>query len=143
MRRARERSHIVEGLRIALDNIDRVIALIRGSADTSAAKEGLMSEFGLSEKQARQFWRCACRGTALERHKLDEEYRSLQEEIAYLEALLADEKLVLREIKVELQEIKKKYGDERLTKIVNEEEIDLEDRCRGRNADCAYPSGLY
>jgi DNA gyrase subunit A len=129
LRRALERSHIVEGLRIALDNIDRVIALIRGSADTASAKEGLMEEFGLSEKQAQAILEMRLqRLTALERHKLDEEYRSLQEEIAYLEALLADEQLVLREIKVELQEIKKKYGDERLTKIVPDEgEIDLED----------------
>lgn len=129
LRRAKERSHIVEGLRIALDNIDRVIALIRGSADAPAAKEGLMSEFGLSEKQAQAILEMRLqRLTALERHKLDEEYRSLQEEIAYLEALLADERLVLREVKVELQEIKKKFGDERLTKIIPDEgEIDLED----------------
>jgi DNA gyrase subunit A len=129
LRRAKERSHIVEGLRIALDNIDRVIALIRGSADTPSAKEGLMSEFGLSEKQAQAILEMRLqRLTALERHKLDEEYRSLQEEIAYLEALLADERLVLREVKAELQEIKNKFGDKRLTKIIPDEgEIDLED----------------
>ncbi len=129
LRRAKERSHIVEGLRIALDHIDRIIALIRGSADGPTAKEGLMSEFSLSEKQAQAILEMRLqRLTALERHKLDEEYRSLQEEIAYLEALLADELLLLREVKTELQEIKNKFGDQRLTKIIPYEgEIDLED----------------
>jgi DNA gyrase subunit A len=129
LRRARERAHIVEGLRIALDNLDRIIELIRGSADVPTAKEGLMQEFGLTEKQAQAILEMRLqRLTALERTKLEEEYRSLMEEIAYLEALLADEKLILGEIDRDLQEIKQKYGDKRLTKIVSgEEEIDPED----------------
>ncbi|RJX23519.1 MAG: DNA gyrase subunit A [Dethiobacter sp.] len=129
LRRARERAHIVEGLRIALDNLDRVIALIRGSADAEKAREGLMQEFRLSEKQAQAILDMRLqRLTALERHKLQEEYLSLMEEIAYLEALLADERLVMKEIKKELNEIKEKYGNKRLTKIIHDEgEIVLED----------------
>ena len=129
LRQAREKAHLVEGLRIALNNLDRVIALIRGSADTEEAREGLIKEFGLSEKQARAILEMRLqRLTALERHKLEEEYRSLMEEIARLEALLADESLILQEIKSDLQAIKKKYGDERRTKIVPDEgDIDLED----------------
>lgn len=129
LRQARERAHLVEGLRIALNNLDRVIALIRGSADAEEARTGLIKEFGLSEKQARAILEMRLqRLTALERHKLEEEYRSLMEEIARLEALLASESLILQEIKSDLQDIKKKYGDERRTKIVPDEgDIDLED----------------
>lgn len=129
LRKARDRAHIVEGLRIALDNLDRVIQLIRGSADVNSAREGLIEEFALSEKQAQAILEMRLqRLTALERHKLDEEYMSLKEEIAYLEALLSNEKLILGEIKRELQEIKKKFGDKRRTTIIPEEgEIDIED----------------
>jgi DNA gyrase subunit A len=129
LRRAKERAHIVEGLRIALDNLDRIITLIRGSADVPEAREGLMQEFGLTEKQAQAILDMRLqRLTALERTKLEEEYRSLMEEIAYLEALLADEKLILGEIDRDLQEIKQKYGDKRLTKIIfKDQEIDPED----------------
>lgn len=129
LKKAKERAHIVEGLRIALDNLDRVIALIRGSADVEQAREGLKREFSLSEKQAQAILDMRLqRLTALERHKLQEEYLSLMEEIAFLEALLSDERLVMKEIKKELAEIKGKYGDKRRTKIVNDEgEIDLED----------------
>jgi DNA gyrase subunit A len=129
LRKARDRAHILEGLRIALDNLDRVIALIRGSADVEQAREGLMREFGLSEKQAQAILDMRLqRLTALERQKLQEEYRSLMEEIAFLEALLADERLVMKEIKRELKEIAEKYGDQRRTMIVPDEgEIDLED----------------
>ncbi len=129
LRKAKDRAHILEGLRIALDNLDRVIALIRGSADVEQAREGLMREFGLSEKQAQAILDMRLqRLTALERQKLQEEYRSLMEEIAFLEALLADERLVMKEIKRELKEIEEKYGDQRRTMIVPDEgEIDLED----------------
>ena len=129
LRKAKDRAHIVEGLRVALDNLDRIIALIRGSADVSSARQGLMQEFDLSEKQAQAILDMRLqRLTALERQKLDEEYRSLMEEIAYLEALLSDETLILREIKRDLSEVKGKYGDKRKTKIVPDEgEIDLED----------------
>ena len=129
LRKAKERAHIVEGLRIALDNLDLVIQLIRGSEDVNTAREGLMEEFALSEVQARAILEMRLqRLTALERYKLDEEYRSLMEEIAYLESLLANEKLILGEIQRELQEIKKKFGDKRKTKIVPDEgEIEIED----------------
>ncbi len=129
LRRARDRAHIVEGLRIALDHLDEVIALIRGSRDADEARRGLVEQFHLSEKQAQAILDMRLqRLTALEREKLEEEYRSLMEEIAYLEALLADDKLILREIRREMGEIKARYGDERLTQIVpDEEEIELED----------------
>ncbi len=129
LRKAKDRAHIVEGLRIALDNLDRVIALIRGSADVNSARSGLIREFDLSEKQAQAILEMRLqRLTALERQKLDEEYRSLMEEIAYLEALLSDETLILGEIRRELLEVKKKFGDKRRTKIIPDEgEIDLED----------------
>jgi len=129
LRKAEDRAHIVEGLRIALDHIDRIIDLIRSSADVNSARDGLIQEFKLSEKQAQAILDMRLqRLTALERRKLDEEYLSLKEEIAYLKALLSDEKLILGEIKRELQEIKKKFGDERRTKIVPDEgEIDVED----------------
>jgi DNA gyrase subunit A len=129
LRRARERAHLVEGLLIALSNIDRIIALIRGSADVEKAREGLMQEFSLSEEQARAILEMRLqRLTALERHKLEDEHRSLVAEIEHLETLLADEKLILQEIRQDLLEIKKKYGDKRRTKIVPDEgEINLED----------------
>ncbi len=129
LRRARERAHLVEGLRKALDNLDRIVELIRGSADAEEARNGLMTEFNFSEKQAQAILEMRLqRLTALERHKLEEEYRSLLEEIAYLEALLADESLILKEIKRGLLEIKKKFGDARKTLIVPDEgEIELQD----------------
>ncbi len=129
LRRARDRAHILEGLRIALSNLDRVVALIRGSENVEKARNGLRKEFGFTEKQAQAILEMRLqRLTALERHKLEEEYRALMEEIAYLEALLADESLVLEEIKRELLQTRKKFGDKRLTKILpDEEEIDLFD----------------
>ena len=129
LKRARDRAHLLEGLRIALDNLDRVIALIRGSADVEQAREGLMQEFALSEKQARAILEMRLqRLTALERDKLQEEYSCLVKEIAFLEALLADEHLIMQEIKKELLEVKEKYGDERRTMIVRDEgEIEMED----------------
>ncbi len=122
LRKARDRAHIVEGLRKALDNLDRIITLIRASADGEEAKAVLIKEFSFSEKQAQAILDMRLqRLTALERHKLEEEYRSLMEEIAYLEALLGDENLILKEINRELQEIKKKFGDPRRTRIVPDE----------------------
>ena len=129
LRKARDRAHIVEGLRIALDKMDRIIELIRGSANVDEARKGLIDEFSFSEKQAQAILDMRLqRLTALERHKLEEEYRSLMEEIAYLEALLADENLILKEIKRELLDIKKKFGDERKTRILPDEgDIHLDD----------------
>ncbi len=129
LRKAKDRAHIVEGLRKALDNLDRIIEIIRGSANVDEARSSLMDEFSFSEKQAQAILDMRLqRLTALERQKLEEEYRSLMEEIAYLEALLADENLILNEIKRELQETRKKFGDERMTRIVPDEgEIQLDD----------------
>lgn len=127
--RALERAHLLEGLRIALDNLDRVIEIIRSAPDEKEARQNLMESFNLSEKQAQAILDMRLRRlTGLERQKLEEEYRSLMEEIAYLRALLADETLIMGEVKRELKEIKQKYGDGRLTKIVAAEgEIELED----------------
>ena len=132
LNRALERAHLLEGLRIALDNLDRVIEIIRGSSDAKEARQSLMENFSLSEKQAQAILDMRLqRLTALERNKLEEEYRSVMEEIAYLRALLADETLIMKEVKREMQAIKKKFGDERMTQIVAQEsEIDLEDLIR-------------
>jgi len=125
--KAEARAHIVEGLRIALDNIDEVIKTIRESYND--AKEKLMDRFGLSEKQAQAIldMRLA-RLQGLEREKLEDEYRELCERIAYYKSLLADEKLLMGVIRDELLDIKKKWGDKRRTKIhAAVDEMDEED----------------
>ncbi len=129
LRKAEERLHILEGYRIALDNLDAVIALIRNSADPKVAKEGLMSNFSLSEIQAQAILDLRLqRLTGLERGKIMEEHRETVELIAKLRAILADEKEIYKIIVEELQEIKKKYGDERRTQIVDRsEDISIED----------------
>ncbi|HJR53901.1 MAG TPA: DNA gyrase subunit A [Gemmatimonadota bacterium] len=118
LRQAEERLHIVEGLRIAVDNIDEVVALIRKSGDTDAARTGLMERFDLSERQAQAIldMRLA-RLTSLERDKLEEEYRDLLKTIAGLQELLGSKRLRMEKIKEELREIAQKYGDERRTEI--------------------------
>ena len=127
--KAKKRAHILEGLLIAISNLDEVIRIIRSSEDTEAAKMGLMSRFGLSEEQAQAIVDLRLRNlTALERHKIEEEHRDLLERIAYLESLLADEGLIYDVIKEELLEIKQMYGDDRRTEILpSEDEIDIED----------------
>jgi len=127
--KARRRAHILEGLLIAIANIDEVIRLIRSSEDTEAARRGLIDRFGLSEEQAQAIVDLRLRNlTALERHKIEEEHRDLLERIAYLEAILASEAKVYEIVKSELLEIKGMYGDERRTEIApSEDEIDLED----------------
>ena len=129
LRKAEERLHILEGYRIALDNLDAVIALIRSSADPKVAKEGLMSNFALSEIQAQAILDLRLqRLTGLERGKIMEEHRETLELIARLRDILADEKEIFKIIVEELQEIKKKYGDERRTQIVDRsEDISIED----------------
>ncbi|MBR3785806.1 MAG: DNA gyrase subunit A [Firmicutes bacterium] len=127
LKKAEARAHILEGLRIALDNIDEIIKIIRSSYND--AKERLMERFGLSEIQAQAIldMRLA-RLQGLEREKIDKEYEELMERIAYFKSILADEKLLLGVIKEELLEIKKKYGDKRRTKIVADvDEFDDED----------------
>src|SRR5678815_1774951 len=129
LRKAEERLHILEGFRIALDNLDAVIALIRNSQDPKVAKEGLMSSFALSEIQAQAILDLRLqRLTGLERDKIMEEHRETVETIAKLRAILADEKEIYRIIVDELREIKKNYGDERRTRIIDRtEEISIED----------------
>ncbi len=127
--KAKKRAHILEGLLIAISNLDEVIRVIRSSEDTEAAKMGLMARFGLSEEQAQAIVDLRLRNlTALERHKIEEEHRDLLERIAYLEGLLADEGLIYAVIKEELLEIKQMYADDRRTEILpSEDEIDIED----------------
>ena len=129
LNKAEARSHILEGLIIALDNIDEVIALIRASQTTQEAREGLMSRFGLSERQAQAILDMRLqRLTGLERDKIEAEYAELQKLIAYYKEVLANESMVLGIIKDEITEIKRKYADERRTEIsALEGEIDMLD----------------
>ena len=127
LKKAEARAHILEGLRIALDNIDEIIKIIRSAYND--AKEKLMERFGLSEIQAQAIldMRLA-RLQGLEREKIDKEYAELMEKIAYYNSLLADEKLLMGVIKDELLEIREKYADERRTKMVADvDEFDDED----------------
>ncbi len=119
LRKAEERAHILLGLRIALDHLDQVIALIRASRDAEAAKTGLIESFDLSERQAQAILDLRLqRLTQLERSKIDEEFEELQKTISYLNALLSSNEMLLGVIKQELGEIRRKYADERRTQIV-------------------------
>lgn len=120
LRKAKERAHILEGLKIALDNIDEVIKVIRSSYDD--ADKQLMQRFGLSEIQANAILQMQLRRLqGLERDKIEEELKQLHELIQKLEAILADEKEILRVVKEELIAIKEKYDDPRRSKIINHE----------------------
>lgn len=115
---AEKRAHILEGLLIAIDNLDEVIKLIRASGTVDEAREGLMSQFGLTEVQARAILDLRLQKlTGLERDKIKEEYAELMEQIAYLKRILDEHDLRMSIIKDELVEIKEKYGDERRTNI--------------------------
>jgi DNA gyrase subunit A len=129
LRKAEERAHILEGLLIALDHLDEVIALIRASKDADEAREGLMSKFGLTEIQAKAILAMRLQQlTGLERDKVKLEYEELMKKIAELKAILADEGLQRDIIKSETLEIKERFGDERRTAIeVDEAEINIED----------------
>ena len=129
LRKARERAHILEGLIIALNNIDAVVQLIKKSKNPQEAAQALTEKFGLSEIQARAILDMRLqRLTGLERAKIDDEHAELTRLIAQLQGVLDDPKKVLDIIVAELEEIKKKYGDERRTEIVeNVEDIDIED----------------
>lgn len=119
LRKAEARAHILEGLRIALDHLDEVISLIRSSQTTDIAREGLMTKFNLSEKQAQAILDMRLqRLTGLEREKIEEEYANLVALIAELKAILADEEKVLEIIREELTEIKERFNDKRRTEIV-------------------------
>jgi DNA gyrase subunit A len=122
LRKAKERAHILEGLKIALDHIDEVIATIRASQTTDEARVNLMERFGLSEIQASAILAMQLRTlTGLERGKIETELAQLMKLIGELEAILADEKKILKIVKDEMLELKKKYGDERRTKVIPQE----------------------
>lgn len=129
LKKAQARAHILEGLKIALDNIDRVISIIRGSENGQIAKEKLIEEFALSDIQAQAILDMRLqRLTGLERDKIDNEYKELMERITYLESILADESKLFGVIKDEMLAIKDKYADPRRTEIKPAEgEIALKD----------------
>ncbi|MEP7197433.1 MAG: DNA gyrase subunit A [Saprospiraceae bacterium] len=129
LKQAREKAHILEGLLIALDHLDEVIALIRASANTEEAKNGLMSTFQLSEIQAKAILDMRLQKlTGLERDKLREEYKELMELIAHLESILGSEEAQKKIIIEELLEDKERYGDDRRTEItIADGEINMED----------------
>ncbi len=129
LNKAQERAHILQGLLIALDDIDRVIAIIRGSKNVAAAKVSLMEEFGLSDVQAQAIVDMRLRAlTGLERDRLESEYNELQQRISYLQSILADEKVLLSVIRDEIKLIADKYGDDRRTSIeISEDELSEED----------------
>lgn len=127
--KAKDRAHILEGLKIALDNLDAVISTIRSSANGDIAKTSLMERFNLSQRQAQAILDMRLqRLTGLERKKIDDEYVDVLETIDWLESVLADEHKVMNIIKDDLLEMKKKFGDERRTEISMESsEMDIED----------------
>ncbi|MCL4385020.1 MAG: DNA gyrase subunit A [Actinobacteria bacterium] len=129
LKKAEERAHILEGLLIALDNLDAVIKLIRSSKDVPTAREGLMNKFGLTEIQAQAILDMRLqRLTALEREKIKTEHKELIDRIKYLKELLGSDALIYGVIKDELKEIKKKYNDERRTEITSEvSDLEIED----------------
>lgn len=128
LNKAEERAHILEGLLKALDHIDEVIRIIRGSASVAEAKSQLMQRFELTDAQSQAIVDMRLRAlTGLEREKLENEYRELQEKIAQLKAILADEKKLLGVIKEEIQIISDKYGDDRRTSIGYDFDMSVED----------------
>ncbi len=129
LNKALERLHLLEGLKIALDNIDEVISIIKKSKNTPEARAALMERFSFSEKQATNILEMRLqRLTSMEREKIMEDYKNTTEEIRRLEMILKDESLLFGIIKEELTEIKQKYGNKRLTEIVDElPDITIED----------------
>lgn len=145
LRKARERAHILEGFKIALDNIDAVIKLIRASKGPSEAKAGLVKTFGLSEIQSQAILELRLqRLTAMERDKIMQEYKEVLAVIKGLEEILASEKLLMEVIVGELKEIKERFGSERRTKIVEQTgEITLEDIIAEEDMVVNITSGGY
>lgn len=145
LNKAEERAHILEGLLIALDNIDEVIKIIRGSKTVAEAKQQLIERFGLTDVQAQAIVDMRLRAlTGLEREKLEEEYAELQKKIAEYTAILADEKLLLGVIRKEILVISDKYNDERRTKIgFDEFDITMEDLVPKENTVIAMTSLGY
>jgi len=129
LKKAEERAHILEGFRIALDNIDAVVKIIKGADDREDAKNKLMARFHLTELQCNAILDMRLyQLTGLERDKIESEYLDLIKRIEYLKGLLASEKKLMGVVKTELLEVKEKYGDERRTDVVADvEELDIED----------------
>ncbi len=145
LNKAEERDHILQGLLIALDNIDEVIRIIRSSANTQAAKEGLIQRFDLSEVQAQAIVDMRLRAlTGLEREKLEQEHEELLKKIQEYKAILADKKLLLGVIRNEIMLISDKYGDDRRSKFAyDESEIGMEDLIPRGNTVIAMTSLGY
>ena len=155
LNRARERAHILEGLRIALENLDEVIALIRASADAEAARNGLMQQFGLTEAQSQAILEMQLRRlAALERERIENEYQELMRRIAELQDLLSDPSKVLAVVKSETAELRKTFGNARRTEISDEEARDQSQEELTPHADVVFtlsdrgyikrlPIGLY
>ena len=140
-----ERDHILQGLLIALDNIDEVIRIIRGSRTTQIAKESLMERFGLTDVQAQAIVDMRLRAlTGLEREKLENEHQELIAKIAELKAILADEKLLLGVIRTEIKEVSNKFGDDRKSKIGYDAfDISMEDMVPNENTIIAMSNLGY
>ncbi|MFC1621770.1 DNA gyrase subunit A [Patescibacteria group bacterium] len=137
LKRAKSREHILQGLKIALDNLDAVIKLIRGSKDVETAKAGLMKKFGLTEIQAQAILDMQLRRlAALERQKIEDELKEIIETIEGFEGILISPEKVIKIIRGELEEIKEKYGDERRTRVIkggvgeiSEEDLVVDEDC--------------
>ena len=122
LKKAQDRSHILEGLRVAVNQLDAVIATIRAAQDAEQAREALMGQFSLTQEQAQAILDMQLRRlTALDRQRLEEEYQGLQRTIQQLEALLADPQKVLAEVKREIRKVQKDFGDPRRTEVLAEE----------------------
>lgn len=147
LEKARDRAHILEGLRVAVANIDKIIKLIRASKSPDEAKAGLMEQFDLSERQAKAILEMQLqRLTALETHKIDEEYKAVLARIRELEAILKSEKKVLEIVREELQAVVEKFGDKRRTKILRDEsslDMSLEDLVADEDMAVTISSGGY
>ncbi len=145
LNKAEERDHILQGLLIALDNIDEVIKIIRGSRSTQIAKESLMERFALTEVQAQAIVDMRLRAlTGLEREKLENEHQELLAKIAQLKEILADEKVLLGVIRTEIKEISDKFGDDRKSKIGYDTfDISMEDMIPNENTIIAMSNLGY
>ncbi len=145
LNKAEERDHILQGLLIALDNIDEVIRIIRGSRSTQIAKESLMERFALTEVQAQAIVDMRLRAlTGLEREKLENEHQELLAKIAQLKEILADEKVLLGVIRTEIKEISDKFGDDRKSKIGYDTfDISMEDMIPNENTIIAMSNLGY
>ena len=129
LKKAEDRAHILEGLKIALDNIDEIISIIRSSKTVPEAKERMMAKFGLSDEQSSAIAEMRLKSlTGLERNKIEEEYLSLIKDIEYYKSILASELMIFNIVKKELLDIKKTYGDKRRSKITQSlDEFNIED----------------